>query len=89
MAGGTFTVNNPGTFGSLVSTPILVPGQVGILSTEAIVKRPVVVDDMIAIRSMMNLSLTIDHRALDGLAATRFLAQLRDWLETVDDARLS
>ena len=89
MAGGTFTVNNPGTFGSLVSTPILVPGQVGILSTEAIVKRPVVVDDMIAIRSMMNLSLTIDHRALDGLAATRFLAQLRDWLESVDEARLS
>jgi 2-oxoisovalerate dehydrogenase E2 component (dihydrolipoyl transacylase) len=89
MAGGTFTVNNPGTFGSLVSTPILVPGQVGILSTEAIVKRPVVVDDMIAIRSMMNLSLTIDHRALDGLAATRFLAQLRDWLESVDDARLA
>lgn len=89
MAGGTFTVNNPGTFGSLVSTPILVPGQVGILSTEAIVKRPVVVDDMIAIRAMMNLSLTIDHRALDGLAATRFLAHLRDWLESVDEDRLT
>jgi 2-oxoisovalerate dehydrogenase E2 component (dihydrolipoyl transacylase) len=89
MAGGTFTVNNPGTFGSLVSTPILVPGQVGILSTEAIIKRPVVVDDMIGIRSMMNLSLTIDHRALDGLAATRFLAQVRDWLESIDDERLS
>ncbi len=89
MAGGTFTVNNPGTFGSLVSTPILVPGQVGILSTEAIVKRPVVVNDMIAVRSMMNLSLTIDHRALDGLAATRFLAHLRDWLEGIDEDRLS
>jgi 2-oxoisovalerate dehydrogenase E2 component (dihydrolipoyl transacylase) len=89
MSGGTFTVNNPGTFGSLVSTPILVPGQVGILSTEAIIKRPVVVDDMIGIRSMMNLSLSIDHRALDGLAATRFLAQVRDWLESVDDDRLS
>lgn len=89
MSGGTFTVNNPGTFGSLVSTPILVPGQVGILSTEAIVKRPVVVDDMIAVRSMMNLSLTIDHRALDGLAATRFLAHLRDWLEGIDEDRLA
>jgi 2-oxoisovalerate dehydrogenase E2 component (dihydrolipoyl transacylase) len=88
MQGGTFTVNNPGTFGSLVSTPILVPPQVAILSTEAILKRPVVVDDMIAIRSMMNLSLTIDHRALDGLAATRFLAHLRDWLESVDEDRL-
>lgn len=85
LAGGTFTINNPGTFGSLVSTPILVPPQVAILSTEAIIKRPVVVDDMIAIRSMMNLSLTIDHRALDGLAATRFLRQVRHWLEAIND----
>jgi 2-oxoisovalerate dehydrogenase E2 component (dihydrolipoyl transacylase) len=83
FAGGTFTVNNPGTFGSIVSTPILVQPQVGIMSTEAIVKRPVVIDDMMAIRSMMNLSLTIDHRALDGLAATRFLAAVKDWLEAV------
>ena len=85
LAGGTFTVNNPGTFGSLVSTPILVQPQVAILSTEAIIKRPVVVDDMIGIRSMMNLSLSIDHRALDGLAATRFLQQVRSWLEAVGD----
>ena len=48
-----------------------------ILSTEAIIKRPVVVDDMIGIRSMMNLSLSIDHRALDGLAAARFLQQVK------------
>jgi 2-oxoisovalerate dehydrogenase E2 component (dihydrolipoyl transacylase) len=81
MSGGTFTVNNPGTFGSLVSTPILVPGQVAILSTEAIIKRPVVVDDMIGIRSMMNLSMTIDHRALDGLGATRFLQAVKQRLE--------
>jgi 2-oxoisovalerate dehydrogenase E2 component (dihydrolipoyl transacylase) len=85
MSGGTFTVNNPGTFGSLVSTPILVQPQVAILSTEAIIKRPVVIDDMIAIRSMMNLSLSIDHRALDGLAATRFLQQVKRWLETLPD----
>jgi 2-oxoisovalerate dehydrogenase E2 component (dihydrolipoyl transacylase) len=86
LAGGTFTVNNPGTFGTLVSTPILVQPQVAILSTEAIVKRPVVIDEMIAIRSMMNLSLTIDHRALDGLAAARFLAQVKGWLEGVDES---
>ena len=85
MSGGTFTINNPGTFGSLVSTPILVQPQVAILSTEAIIKRPVVVDDMIAIRSMMNLSLSIDHRALDGLAATRFLQQIKRWLEAITD----
>jgi 2-oxoisovalerate dehydrogenase E2 component (dihydrolipoyl transacylase) len=80
---GTFTVNNPGTFGSLVSTPILVQPQAAILSTEAIVKRPVVIDDMIAIRSMMNLSLSIDHRVLDGLAAAKFLQQVKGWLEGV------
>ncbi len=86
VSGGTFTVNNPGTFGSLVSTPILVQPQAAILSTEAIVKRPVVVDDMIGIRSMMNLSLSIDHRVLDGLAAARFLQQVKGWLEWVDDS---
>ena len=85
LVGGTFTVNNPGTFGSLVSTPIMVQPQVAILSTEAIIKRPVVVDDMIAIRSMMNLSLSIDHRALDGLGAARFLQQVKRWLESVND----
>ncbi len=85
VAGGTFTVNNPGTFGTLISTPIIVQPQVAILSTEAIIKRPVVVDDMIAIRSMMNLSLSFDHRALDGLAAARFLQQVRHWLEQVTD----
>jgi 2-oxoisovalerate dehydrogenase E2 component (dihydrolipoyl transacylase) len=85
LSGGTFTVNNPGTFGSLVSTPILVQPQVAILSTEAIIKRPVVVDGMIGIRSMMNLSLSIDHRALDGLAAARFLQQVKGWLEKVTD----
>ncbi|MDP9365013.1 MAG: 2-oxo acid dehydrogenase subunit E2, partial [Chloroflexota bacterium] len=85
LAGGTFTVNNPGTFGSIASTPILVQPQVAILSTEAVVKRPVVVGDAIAIRSMMNLSLSIDHRALDGLAAARFLQQVKGWLEAVDE----
>jgi 2-oxoisovalerate dehydrogenase E2 component (dihydrolipoyl transacylase) len=85
ITGGTFTVNNPGTFGSVVSTPILVQPQAAILSTEAIIKRPVVIDDMIAIRSIMNLSLSIDHRVLDGLAAARFLRAVKDWLEAIND----
>jgi 2-oxoisovalerate dehydrogenase E2 component (dihydrolipoyl transacylase) len=83
IAGGTFTINNPGTFGSVVSTPILVQPQVAILSTEAIIKRPVIVDDMIAVRSMMNLSLSIDHRVLDGLVAAQFLQTVKAWLENI------
>jgi 2-oxoisovalerate dehydrogenase E2 component (dihydrolipoyl transacylase) len=81
VSGGTFTLNNPGTLGSLFSTPIIVQPQAGILSMEAIVKRPVVVDNAIAIRPMMNLSFSIDHRILDGLAATRFLATVKRGLE--------
>lgn len=81
VRGGTFTLNNPGTLGSLFSTPIIVQPQSAILSMEAIVKRAVVIDDAIAIRPMMNLSLSIDHRLLDGLAATRFLAAVKRGLE--------
>jgi len=84
VQGGTFTVNNPGTFGTVLSTPIIVQPQSAILSTEAIIKRPVVIDDSIAIRPMMNLSLSIDHRALDGLAAARFLGEVKRWLERFD-----
>lgn len=82
ITGGTFTLNNPGTFGTLLSTPIIVQPQAGILSIEAIVKRPVVVDDAIAIRPMLNLSLSIDHRILDGLSAARFLGTMKQGLET-------
>ncbi|MBI2034765.1 MAG: 2-oxo acid dehydrogenase subunit E2 [Candidatus Levybacteria bacterium] len=85
VTGGTFTVNNPGTFGTLVSTPIIVQPQVGILSTEAIIKRPVVIDDNIAARYMMNLSLSIDHRAIDGLYAARFLKRVKELLEGVNE----
>jgi len=84
VQGGTFTVNNPGTFGTILSTPLIVQPQSAILSTEAIVKRPVVIDDSIAIRSMMNLSLSIDHRVLDGLTAARFLSEVKRWLERFD-----
>jgi pyruvate/2-oxoglutarate dehydrogenase complex dihydrolipoamide acyltransferase (E2) component len=82
ITGGTFTLNNPGTLGSLFSTPIIVQPQAAILSMEAIVKRAVVIDDSIAIRPLMNLSLSLDHRILDGLSGTRFLAAVKQGLES-------
>jgi 2-oxoisovalerate dehydrogenase E2 component (dihydrolipoyl transacylase) len=81
VQGATFTVNNTGAFGSVVSVPILPSGQTGILTMEAIVKRPVVIDDAIAIRSMVNVGLTFDHRVLDGATAGRFLQSVRRKLE--------
>ena len=81
VSGGAFTVNNPGSLGSVVSTPIINYPQAAILSAEAIVKRPVVVDDAIAIRSMMNLEVSFDHRILDGGAALKFLNAVKAWLE--------
>src|ERR687894_2251558 len=81
VAGGTFTVNNPGSLGSVVSTPIINYPQAAILSAEAVVKRPVVVGDAIAIRSMMNLEVSFDHRVLDGGAALRFLNAVKRRLE--------
>ena len=82
VQGGTFTVNNPGTFGTILSYSIIAPPQAGILAMDAIVKRPVVLDgDAIAVRSMMNLCLSFDHRVLDGVSAARFLQGVRRWLE--------
>jgi 2-oxoisovalerate dehydrogenase E2 component (dihydrolipoyl transacylase) len=81
VSGGTFTVNNPGSLGSVVSTPIINHPQAAILSAEAIVKRPVVIDDAIAIRSMMNLEVSFDHRILDGGAALKFLNNVKQRLE--------
>ena len=80
IAGGTFTVNNPGSLGSVVSTPIINHPQAAILSAEAIVKRPVVIDDAIAIRSIMNLEVSFDHRVLDGGAALRFINAVKERL---------
>ncbi len=74
-------MNNPGALGSVVSTPIINHPQAAILSTEAVVKRPVVVEDCIAIRSMMNLEVSFDHRVLDGGVATRFLNAVKRRLE--------
>src|SRR5713101_7173535 len=82
VQGATFTVNNPGTFGTILSYSIIAPPQAGILAMDAIVKRPIVIEgDAIAVRSMMNLCLSFDHRVLDGVSAARFLQGVRRWLE--------
>jgi 2-oxoisovalerate dehydrogenase E2 component (dihydrolipoyl transacylase) len=83
LQGGTFTVNNSGTFGTLLSYSVINPGQAGILTMEAIVDRPVAVDGMIGIKPMMYLCFSFDHRVLDGLQAARFLTSCRKWLEAV------
>ena len=84
VQGGTFTVNNTGALGSILSMPLINPPQAAIMTTEAIVKRPVVTaDDAIAVRSMMNLCLSFDHRALDGHQAVGFLARVKGLLEGV------
>ena len=82
IQGSTFVVNNPGVFGTIFSIPIINQPNAGILSMDAVVKRPVVVEgDAIAIRSMMYLCLSFDHRVNDGLEAARFLQAIRQRLE--------
>jgi 2-oxoisovalerate dehydrogenase E2 component (dihydrolipoyl transacylase) len=82
--GGTFTVNNTGPLGTIISSPIVPPGQAAIISSETIVKRLIVTDDdAIAIRQRMNLVIGFDHRVIDGATAARFLQTMRDWLQTV------
>jgi 2-oxoisovalerate dehydrogenase E2 component (dihydrolipoyl transacylase) len=85
LYGGTFTVNNTGTFGTLLSYSVIIPGQSGILTMEAIVERPVAVGGSIGIKPMMYLCFSLDHRVLDGLAAARFLTGCRSWLEAVSE----
>jgi pyruvate/2-oxoglutarate dehydrogenase complex dihydrolipoamide acyltransferase (E2) component len=86
VRGGTFTITNPGQFGSTMATPIINQPQVAILDLEAVVKRPVVISDVdgndsIAIRPMTILGLSWDHRALDGAQAAQFLAAVKRHLE--------
>lgn len=81
VQGGTFTITNPGVFGSIRSMPIILPGQAAILATDAIVKRPIVRDDAIAIRSILHLGLSFDHRIFDGAVADQFLIHMKDRLE--------
>jgi 2-oxoisovalerate dehydrogenase E2 component (dihydrolipoyl transacylase) len=88
IQGGTFTLNNTGWFGSVSSQPIINVPEVAILSMEAIVKRVRVIEtptgDTIAIRPMMNVSVSFDHRATDGAQVGRFVQEVRRWLESVD-----
>jgi 2-oxoglutarate dehydrogenase E2 component (dihydrolipoamide succinyltransferase) len=84
--GGTFTITNPGQFGAVMATPIINQPQVAILDLEAVVDRPVAVDDgaggkAVAIRPMGYLCMSWDHRALDGAEAARFLSAVRDGIE--------
>jgi 2-oxoglutarate dehydrogenase complex dihydrolipoamide succinyltransferase (E2) component len=85
VQGGTFTITNPGRFGTVLATPIINQPQVAILDLEAVVKRPVVIEgtegDAVAIRHMANLCLSFDHRALDGAEAARFLGRVKALLE--------
>ena len=82
LEGGTFTISNGGVFGSLLSTPILNMPQSGILGMHKIEKRPVVVDDQIAIRPMMYVALSYDHRIVDGKGAVTFLRRVKEFIET-------
>lgn len=81
LSGGTFTISNGGIYGSMMSTPILNPPQVGILGMHNIVKRPVVVDDQIVVRPMMYLALSYDHRIIDGKEAVSFLVRVKECVE--------
>lgn len=81
MQGGTFTVNNTGSFGSILSYPIINYPQAANFTFESIVKRPVVINDMIAVRSMVNLCLSLDHRILDGVICGRFMQRVKENIE--------
>ena len=81
LTGGTFTITNGGVYGSLLSTPILNPPQSGILGMHKIEKRPVVVDEELAVRPMMYLALSYDHRIVDGREAVTFLVRVKECIE--------
>jgi 2-oxoglutarate dehydrogenase E2 component (dihydrolipoamide succinyltransferase) len=83
VQGGTFTITNPGGFGSLVGTPIINQPQVAILGVGVIKKRPVVINDAIAIRQIGYFGLSFDHRVIDGAVADQFLATVRDVIESI------
>ena len=86
LTGGTFTITNGGIYGSMLSTPILNPPQVGILGMHNIVKRAVVQGDAVVVRPMMYLALSYDHRLVDGREAVQFLVRVKDCIE--DPARI-
>jgi 2-oxoglutarate dehydrogenase E2 component (dihydrolipoamide succinyltransferase) len=81
LTGGTFTITNGGVFGSLLSTPILNPPQVGILGLHKIQDRPMAVDGQVVVRPMMYVALTYDHRIVDGAEAVQFLVRVKELVE--------
>jgi 2-oxoglutarate dehydrogenase E2 component (dihydrolipoamide succinyltransferase) len=89
LRGGTFTITNGGVYGSMLSTPILNPPQVGILGLHNIVERPVVVDGAVDIRPIMYLALTYDHRIVDGREAVQFLVRVKDLIEDPESLLLA
>lgn len=89
MQGGTFTVNNTGSFGSVSSMGVINSPQAAILQVESIVKRPVIIEDMFAARDMVNLSLSLDHRILDGLVCGRFLSRVKEILEGMNESSIT
>ena len=86
MTGGTFTITNGGTFGSMMSTPIVNPPQAAILGMHNIIQRPMAINGQVVIRPMMYLALSYDHRLIDGKEAVTFLVTIKNLLE--DPARL-
>ena len=92
IAGGTFTITNPGPFGTLITAPVINQPQVAILSTDGVKKRPVAVElpdgsDAVAVHPVGVLALTFDHRAFDGAYASAFVARVKEILETRDWAQ--
>ena len=81
LKGGTFTITNGGVFGSLMSTPILNPPQVGILGLHKIADRPIVVNGQVVVRPMMYVALSYDHRLVDGREAVQFLVRVKELIE--------
>ena len=84
IQGGTFSITSPGTYGAILSTPIINQPQAAILGVEKIQKRPVVIDDAIAVRPMIYLCLSYDHRIVDGATSIQFLQRVRSLLEAGD-----
>jgi 2-oxoglutarate dehydrogenase E2 component (dihydrolipoamide succinyltransferase) len=81
LRGGTFTITNGGVFGSMMSTPILNPPQVGILGLHKIAERPVVENGQIVVKPMMYVALTYDHRIVDGRESVQFLVKVKEFIE--------
>ena len=81
LSGGTFTITNGGVFGSLLSTPILNPPQVGILGLHKIQERPIAVNGQVVVRPMMYVALSYDHRMVDGREAVQFLVKIKEYIE--------